>query len=97
MTFYTGLTSMAVFLAAFNFISSAIPQYPNNKLTHFVCFTMTMMKTHLKLCKYGLAFRFVVLESTVGRVFTKWICLCVVDFAFFAYDQFPVNQEVSHT
>ena len=73
LSFYTGLTSMTVFLAVFNFISSVIPQTANSKLTHFECFILTLMKLRLNLSNYDLAFRFAVSESTVGRVFSKWI------------------------
>ena len=64
---------MTVFLAVFSFISSVIPQSVNNKLTHFGCFTLTMMKLCLNLSNYDLAFRFATSETTVGRVFSKWI------------------------
>ena len=49
LTFYTGQTSMTVFLAVFNFISSVIPRSINNKLTHFECFMLTMMKLRLNM------------------------------------------------
>ena len=73
LTFYTGLTSMTMFLATFNFISSIVPQHHNNKLTHLECFILTLMKIRLNICNYDLPFRFCVSESTVGSVFTKWI------------------------
>lgn len=73
LTFYTGLTSMTVFLAVFKFVSSVILHGANNKLTHFECFMLTLMKLRLNLSNYDLAFRFAVSESTVGRVFSKWI------------------------
>ena len=73
-TFYTGLTCMKVLLAVFNLVSSALPMTNGrSKLTHFECFTLTLMKLRLNLSNYDLAFRFSVSESTVGRVFSKWI------------------------
>ena len=71
LTFYTGLTSMTVFAAVFNFVSSFIPQTQNSKLTHLECFILTLMKLRLNLSNYDLAFRFAVSETTVGRVFSK--------------------------
>ena len=73
LTFYTGLTSITVFTAVFKFVSSVIPQTYNNKLTKFECFIVTLMNLRLGLSNYDLAFRFSISESTVGRVFSKWI------------------------
>lgn len=52
LTFYTGLTSMTVFLAIFKFVSSVIPHGAKNKLTHFECFMLTLMKLCLNLSNY---------------------------------------------
>ena len=72
----TGLTCMKVLLAVFNLVSSALPMTNGrSKLPHFECFTFTLMKLRLNLSNYDLAFRSSVLESTVGRVFSKWIKL----------------------
>ena len=73
LTFYTGLTSMIVFAAVFNFVASIIPQTQISKLTHFVRFILTLMKLCLNLSNYDLAFQFAVSETAVGRVFSKWI------------------------
>ena len=73
LTFYTGLTSMTVFASVFNFVSSIIPQTQNSKLTQFECFILTLMKLRLNLSNYDLSLRFAVSETTVGRVFSKWI------------------------
>ena len=71
--FYTGLSSYTVLIALFQIVSSAIHESPVAKLTHFQCFTLTVMKLRLNLNNFDLACRFGVSEATVSRVFSRWI------------------------
>ena len=61
------------FHSSSQFCVIVIPQSYNNKLTKFECFILTIMKLRLGLSNYDLVFRFSIFESTVGRVFAKWI------------------------
>ena len=71
--FYTGFGSFTVLLALFKIVSVAIHESPVAKLTHFQCFTLTLMKLRLNLGNYDLACRFGISEATVSRVFSRWI------------------------
>ena len=73
LRFYTGFSSFVVLMALFNLVSAAIPEGGAAKLTKFDYFILTLMKLRLNASNYDLAFRFGVSESTVSRVFTKWI------------------------
>ena len=73
LRFYTGLSSFTVLMALFQLVSVALPDGGASKLTKFEYFTLTLMKLRLNSSNYDLAFRFGVSESTVSRVFSKWI------------------------
>ena len=68
--FYTGFGSFTVLLALFEIVSVAIHESPVAKLTHFQCFTLTLMKLRLNLGNYDLACRFGISEATVSHVFS---------------------------
>ena len=71
--FYTGISSFTVLIAIFNLVSAAIPKKGICKLSDFECFTLVLMKLRLHASNYDLAFQFGISESTVSRVFVKWI------------------------
>ena len=71
--FYAGLDSFTVLMAIFNLISAAIPSRGTCKLSSFEYFTLVLMKLRLHASNYDLAFRFGISESTVSRIFIKWI------------------------
>lgn len=55
-------------------MSSAIsPPTASSKLSNFAYFTLTLMKLRFRASNADLAFRFEISESTVSRVFIKWI------------------------
>ena len=60
-------------MAVFQFVSAVLPEGGAAKLTKFEYFTLTLMKLRLNTSNYDLAFRFGLSESTLCRVFTKWI------------------------
>ena len=73
LCFYTGLSSFTVLMALFGLVSVAIPEKGAAKLSEFESFILTLMKLRLNASHYDLGFRFGVSESTVSRVFAKWI------------------------
>ena len=73
LRFYTGLNSFTILMAVFNLVSPTINETSANKLAKFDCFVLTLMKLRLNLSNYDLGFRFGVSESTVSRIFSKWI------------------------
>ena len=73
LRFFTGFSSFTVLMAVFNMVAVAVPVGGAAKLTKFDCFTLTLMKLRLNASNYDLGFRFNVSESTVSRVFIKWI------------------------
>ena len=60
-------------MALFTLVSVSIPEGAATKLSKFNCFLLTLMKLRLNVSSYDLGFRFGVSESTVSRVFLKWI------------------------
>ena len=75
--FYTGLPSFIVLETVFKFVSS---QYHSNKFTlsSFEEFMVTLMKLRLSLFEQDLAFRFGVHQSTISRIFRRWIDIMYV-------------------
>ena len=70
---FESFSSFTVLMAVFNMVAVAVPVGGAAKLTKFDCFTLTLMKLRLNASNYDLGFRFNMSESTVSRVFTKWI------------------------
>ena len=54
-------------------MSVALPEGGAAKLSKFEYFTLTLTKLRLNASNYDLAFRFGISESSVCRVFSKWI------------------------
>ncbi|XP_038055039.1 uncharacterized protein LOC119727250 [Patiria miniata] len=66
--FYTGLPTLTVLMAVFNFV---VPKIPLGKiLTPFQQLVLVLMKLKLNLKHKDLAFRFQVSEATVCRIFS---------------------------
>ena len=68
-------------MALFRLVSAAVPEGRATKLSHFDCFTLTLMKLRLNTSNYDLAFRFGVSESK--HLATKWIEAVDIRLSFF--------------
>ena len=64
---------LTVLMAVFNLVSAVITETPQNKLSKFQCYELTLMKLRLNASNYDLGFRFGINASTVSRLFSKWI------------------------
>ena len=73
LRFYTGLHSFNVLMSVYTFVATSLTETPVSKLSKFQCFILTLMKLRLNSSNYDLAFRFGISESTVGRIFARWI------------------------
>ena len=60
-------------MSAYTFVATSLTETPVSKLSKFQCFILTLMKLRLNSSNYDLAFRFGISESTVGRIFARWI------------------------
>ena len=75
-TFYTGLSSFAILMSLFHYVTKRMPEMSGNyKLTYFQCFLLTLMKLRLGFYNYDLDFRFCIHETTVSRILVKWLQL----------------------
>ena len=70
---YTGMPSFDVLNALYRFICPAIFVTASTKLTKFLQLLLVLMKLRLNLPLFDLAFRFKINESSVSRIFNKWI------------------------
>ena len=73
LRFYTGVHSFTVLMSIYSLVATPITVTATSKLSKFQCFILTLMKLCLNSSNYDLGFRFGVSESTVGRVFARWI------------------------
>ena len=71
--YYTGLPSFAVLLLMVQFVSSNIIEKNCKKLTISQQILLVIMKLRLNCDELDLAYRFGVSQSTVSRLFSKWI------------------------
>lgn len=71
--FYTGLPSYTVLLAVFNLIAPRITDHQRHTITKFQQFMMVLVKLRLNLTEVDLGYRFGIDQSTVSRLFEKWI------------------------
>ena len=69
-------------MALFRLMSVALPEGGAAKLSKFEYFTLTLMKLRLNASNYDLAFRFGINDSSVCRVFSKWIEAMDIPLAF---------------
>jgi len=76
--FYTGLPNLQTFMLVFSFVSSYIHTSTNNLLQQTQELLLTLMKLRLNLPEEDLAYRFGIHQSTVSRIFRKWVCVMAV-------------------
>lgn len=91
--FYTGLPNYATLLLVLEFVTSAITT-PRGVLSPFQELFMVLMKLRLNL-ERDLAYRFGIHQSTVSRIFKKWIALMARQLA--PLIQWPTTDEVRTT
>ena len=92
--FYTGLPNYATLLLVLEFVTSAITT-PRGVLSPFQELFMVLMKLRLNLEERDLAYRFGIHQSTVSRIFKKWIALMARQLA--PLIQWPTTDEVRTT
>ena len=92
--FYTGLPNYATLLLVLEFVTSAITA-PRGVLSPFQELFMVLMKLRLNLEERDLAYRFGIHQSTVSRIFKKWIALMARQLA--PLIQWPTTDEVRTT
>ena len=80
--FYTSVSSFTVLMAMFNLVSAVITETPQNKLSKFQCYVLTLIKLRLNASNYDLGFRFGISTSTVSQLFSKWIEAMDIQFSF---------------
>ncbi|XP_066930915.1 uncharacterized protein [Clytia hemisphaerica] len=73
INFYTGLPNAAALRALYNINAPYIESTLTTKLSKFQQMIMTLMRLRLGLLEQDLAYRFRVHQSTVSRIFKRWI------------------------
>ena len=76
--FYTGLLSSLVLMAVFNYVSAHHSHNNKFALSGFREFIITLMKLRLSLFDQDLAYRFGVHQSTISRIFHRWLNLMYI-------------------
>ena len=71
--YYTGLSSFAVLMALFNFLSVNLEIGNRSALSLFQQLRLVLMKLRLNVGDQDLAFTFSVNQSTISRCLSKWI------------------------
>lgn len=71
--FYTGLGSFSVLFAVFQFVESVVKHTAQNGLEKLQEFLMFLLKLKWNFPVQDLAHRFGVSDSTVSRIFEKWL------------------------
>lgn len=71
--FYTGLGSFSVLFAVFQLVESVVKHTAQNGLEKFQEFLVFLMKLKCNFPVQDLAYRFGVSDSTVSRIFDKWL------------------------
>lgn len=71
--FYTGLPSYGVMMAVFEHVKLRMASHQRHSLPLFYQFLLVLMKLRLNSPDFDLAYRFGVSQSTVSRIFERWI------------------------
>ena len=73
MKYYTGLPNFSTLLSVVNFVSHQKPSTLCRKLAIFQQIMLVLMKLRLNLEEQDLAYWFNVSQSTVSKLFNRWI------------------------
>ena len=76
--FYTGLPTFELLKVLFTFVCVCVPSQANSTLTNFQQFVMVLAKLRLNLHNQDIAYCFGVYQSSVSRMFRKWIDIMYV-------------------
>ena len=71
--FYTGLQSFGTMMGIFEHVRKRVPQHHRHTLSLFQQFLIVLMKLRLNCRDQDLAYRFGIHQSTVCRIFQRWI------------------------
>lgn len=94
--FYTGLPCFPRLKAVFDLVSgNFLAKHGNSSLSLFQQFILTLMKLRLNLRDQDLGFRFSVSQSTVSRLFHKWIDIMYIRLQ--PTIQWPTRESVAKT
>ncbi|KAL1485394.1 hypothetical protein MTO96_010116, partial [Rhipicephalus appendiculatus] len=73
VAYHTGLPNFTVLVTVFNLVQLFVKHTPQNSLGKFDEFLVFLIKLKLNLPFQDIAYRFSVSESTVCRIFDKWL------------------------
>ena len=76
VTFYTGLSNFGILMLVIQWVTTAVPYKKGttgHSLSRFQEILMVLMKLKLNLEETDLAYRFKISQSSVSRIFNKWI------------------------
>lgn len=71
--YYTGLPNFSMLHMVFKLVKQLVRHSPNNVLTQFQEFIVTLIRLRLNTPLRDLAYRFEVSEATISRSITKWV------------------------
>lgn len=71
--FYTGLPNFSVLSVVYNFILNEVSMTERNELSPFQEFMVFCMRSRLNLTTQDLAYHFNICQSTISRIFAKWL------------------------
>ena len=92
VTFYTGLPNFAVLMHLFSFLAPFMNKSALSALSGFQELTLFLMKLRLNMPGQDLAYRFNISQSTVSRVFNRWLDLCLTRLSWLV--QWPGRYEL---
>ncbi|XP_066910622.1 uncharacterized protein [Clytia hemisphaerica] len=95
INFYTGLPNEATLRAVYNINAPYIESTLTTKLSKFQQIIMTLMRLRLGLLEQDLAYRFRVHQSTVSRIFKRWIGTMARRMSFLVH--WPEREELYKT
>ena len=93
--FYTGLPNKEILYSIYNMVAPHIESSGNTKLTKYQQLVMTLMRLRLWLQEKDLAYRFQVSQSTVSKIFQRWIGVMRKRLEFLVY--WPERDELYKT
>ena len=91
--YYTGLPNFATLQLTVQFVSSNITEKNCKKLTVFQQILLVIMKLRLNCDEQDLAYRFGVSQSTISRLFNRWIVIMAQRLSLLIY--WPCRDEVT--
>ena len=82
---FTGLPAFSLLEMILDLVLPSLPMAAKREINRFPALLCCLMKVHMGCTNFDLGYRFGMHESSIGRLFRKWINILRVPLSFFIF------------